>query len=93
MFAVAKQKSQIHKRIAQNPEMYQIGSVNFFGVNYFILADLKNLLKELDEWTRSRIRTVTWKRWKKVRTRFENLKQAGLEEEKAWLWTNKRLGY
>jgi len=32
-------------------------------VNYFKLADMKNLLKELDEWTRSRIRMVTWKRF------------------------------
>jgi len=34
-------------------------------VNYFKLADMKTLLVELDEWTRSRIRRVTWKRWKR----------------------------
>lgn len=62
-------------------------------VNYFKLADMKNLLKELDEWTRSRIRMVTWKRWKRVRTRFENLKRAGIEEERAWMWANTRKGY
>lgn len=62
-------------------------------VNYFKLADMKNILKELDEWTRSRIRMVTWKRWKKVRTRFENLKRAGLDEKRAWMWANTRKGY
>ena len=62
-------------------------------VNYFKLADMKYLLKELDEWTRSRIRTVTWKRWKKIRTRFENLKRAGLGKEQAWMWANTRKGY
>jgi len=62
-------------------------------VNYFKLADMKNTLKELDEWTRSRIRMVTWKRWKKIRTRFENLKRAGLDERRAWMWTNTRKGY
>ncbi len=31
-------------------------------VNYFKLADMKQALKELDKWTRSRIRMVTWKR-------------------------------
>jgi len=62
-------------------------------VNYFKLADMKNALKELDEWTRSRIRMVTWKRWKKIRTRFENLKRAGLDEERAWMWANTRKGY
>ncbi len=62
-------------------------------VNYFKLADMKQALKELDKWTRSRIRMVTWKRWKKIRTRFENLKRAGLDEERAWMWANTRKGY
>jgi len=61
--------------------------------NYFKLADAKNLLKELDEWLRSRIRMVTWKRWKKIRTRFENLKKTGIKEEQAWMWANTRKGY
>jgi group II intron reverse transcriptase/maturase len=61
--------------------------------NYFKRADAKNLLKGLDEWLRSRIRMVTWKRWKRIRTRFENLKRAGLDEERAWMWANTRKGY
>lgn len=62
-------------------------------VNHFRLADMKKLLKEMDEWTRSRIRMITWKRWKRVRTRFKNLKRAGLDEERAWMWANTRKGY
>jgi RNA-directed DNA polymerase len=62
-------------------------------INYFKLADAKNLIRELDEWIRSRIRMVTWKRWKKVRTRFENLKRLGIKEEQAWMWANTRKGY
>lgn len=62
-------------------------------INYFKLADAKNLIRELDEWIRSRIRMVTWKRWKKVRTRFENLKRLGIKEEQAWRWANTRKGY
>ena len=62
-------------------------------VNHFRLADMKNLLKEMDEWTRSRIRMITWKRWKRVRTRFKNLKRVGLDEERAWMWANTRKGY
>ena len=61
--------------------------------NYFKLADAKNTLKALDEWLRSRIRMVTWKRWKKIRTRYTNLKRAGLDEEQAWRWANTRKGY
>ncbi|MFY9322935.1 MAG: group II intron reverse transcriptase/maturase [Syntrophomonadaceae bacterium] len=62
-------------------------------INYFKLADAKKLLQRLDEWIRSRIRMVIWKRWKKVRTRFENLKRLGIKEEQAWMWANTRKGY
>jgi group II intron reverse transcriptase/maturase len=62
-------------------------------MNYFKLADAKRLIQGLDEWIRSRIRMATWKRWKKVRTRFVNLKRLGVEVEKAWMWANTRKGY
>lgn len=62
-------------------------------VNYFKLADMKKLMQQLDEWTRSRIRMVTWKRWKRVRTRFTNLRKLGVDEERAWMWANTRKGY
>ena len=62
-------------------------------VNYFKLADMKRILKPLDEWMRSRIRMVIWKRWKKVKTRFTNLRKLGLDEERARRWANTRKGY
>ncbi len=62
-------------------------------MNYFKLADAKNLLASLDEWIRRRIRMVTWKRWKRTKTRFENLKRAGIDRERAWMWANTRKGY
>ena len=62
-------------------------------INYFKLADAKNLVLRLDEWIRSRIRMITWKQWKRVRTRFANLKGLGIKEEKAWMWANTRKGY
>jgi RNA-directed DNA polymerase len=61
--------------------------------NYFKQADAKKILKELDKWIRSRIRMVTWKRWKKIRTRFVNLKRLGINKEQAWMWANTRKGY
>ena len=52
-------------------------------VNYFKLADMKKLLKEIDEWTRRRIRMVYWKQWKKIKTKYRMLKALGLEDWKA----------
>jgi len=62
-------------------------------MNYFKLADAKNLIRGLDEWIRSRIRMVTWKSWKRIRTRFKNLKRLGIKERQAWMWANTRKGY
>ena len=62
-------------------------------MNYFKLADAKSLIQRLDEWIRSRIRMVVWKRWKRIRTRFENLKRLGIDVEQAWMWANTRKGY
>jgi len=62
-------------------------------MSYFKLADAKKLLEGLDEWVRRRIRMVTWKRWKRIRTRGTNLIRAGIDKEQAWKWANTRKGY
>ncbi len=62
-------------------------------VNYFKLADMKKLMEALDQWLRRRLRMVTWKRWKKARTRYANLKKAGIPDWQALQWAYTRLGY
>jgi len=62
-------------------------------VNYFKLADMKGLLKELDEWTRRRLRACIWKTWKRIKTRFECLFKLGIPKDKAWEFANTRKGY
>lgn len=61
-------------------------------VNYFRMADMKNLLQDNDKWLRHRIRAIHWKQWKKVKTKFKELKKLGVEEEKAWICANMRNG-
>ncbi|WP_414153260.1 group II intron maturase-specific domain-containing protein, partial [Pectinatus frisingensis] len=51
-------------------------------VQYFRLADMKGMLREIDKWVRNRIRLIYWKQWKRIRTRFEKLKQFGIEARK-----------
>lgn len=62
-------------------------------VNYFKLADMKNLLIETDKWYRRRIRMVIWKQWKRIRTRFNNLIKLGLNRCQAYMFANTRKGY
>ena len=61
-------------------------------VNYFGMADMKRLLQSNDGWLRHRIRAIYWKQWKKVKTKFKELKKLGVEEERAWICANMRNG-
>ena len=61
-------------------------------VNYFGMADMKQLLVRNDEWLRHRIRAIYWKQWKKVKTKFKELQKLGVEKEKAWICANMRNG-
>lgn len=45
--------------------------------NYFSLAGYKGPIDEWDGWLRRRIRMCIWKAWKRVRTRYSNLKRLG----------------
>ena len=62
-------------------------------IEYFKLAEMKNVLRELDEWLRRRIRMCYWKQWKKIKTKHGNLVKLGIENHKAWEFANTRKGY
>ena len=62
-------------------------------VNYYKLADMKKLLESTDEWMRRRIRMVFWKKWKRIRTKYRNLRKLGMSHEKAYMTANSRRGY
>ena len=62
-------------------------------VNYFGIADMNTLAKNLDKRLRRRIRMVIWKTWKRIRTRFKNLRKLGLDKSQAWQFANTRKGY
>ena len=39
------------------------------------------------------IRTVVWKQWKKIKTKFTNLIRLGIDKAKAWEWVNTGRSY
>ncbi len=53
-------------------------------LNYFGIADISKITKELDKWIRRRIRMCFWKQWKKIKTKYDNLRKLGVEKYKAW---------
>lgn len=62
-------------------------------VNYFKIANMKNIVQELDQWIRRRIRMCYWKQWKKIKTKHDNLVKLGIENYKAWEFANTRKSY
>ena len=62
-------------------------------IEYFKLADMKNLLKGIDEWARRRIRAIYWKQWKKIKTKYRMLKAIGCEHWRAKELACSRKGY
>ena len=96
--SVAKMKDKVRELTKRNNgwgNEYRARKLTQFvrgWVNYFLLADMKGLLRETDEWLRHKIRTIYWKQWKKVKTKFKELKKLGVGEEKAWICANMRNG-
>lgn len=57
-------------------------------VNYFKLAKAKSNMQKLDEMVRTRLRIMTWRRWKRIRTKVINLVRLGIERSRAHMWGN-----
>ena len=87
--SVAKMKNKIRELTDRNNGMSNAKREEKYQqfvrgwVNYFKLADMKNLLKDTDEWARGRIRAVYWKQWKKIKTKYRMLKALGMDHWKA----------
>ena len=62
-------------------------------VNYFRIANMKNVLEKLDKRLRTRIRVIIWKQWKKTKTRCDALVKLGMPFELAFNCANTRKSY
>ncbi len=62
-------------------------------LQYYGVGKMKMFILRLDQWLRSRIRQLIWKRWKKVKTRFRQLMKLGMTKEQAKTNANTRKGY
>jgi RNA-directed DNA polymerase len=60
---------------------------------YYALSDTKSVFRELEEWTRRRLRMCVWKQWKQPKTKVRKLLSLGVPEQKAYEWGNSRKKY
>jgi len=61
-------------------------------IGYFRLAAAKQRCEELDGWIRRRLRMCLWKQWKRVRTRYRELRALGVPEFVVHQMANARRG-
>lgn len=71
----------------------RLNQINVGWINYYEVAKCKGLTEKLDIWIRQRLRMCLWKRWKKVKTRYKNLKKLGCTHYQAIKYANTRKGY
>jgi hypothetical protein len=58
----------------------------------FALAETPSIFKNLEGWMRRRLRMCLWKQWKRVRTRYRELRALGLPEWVVHEFANARKG-
>ena len=71
--------------------MYNLGID--IGGTFIKYALVDEAYKIMDKWIKLRLRMYIWKQWKKVKTRYKNLKKLGLNHYQAIKFANTRKGY
>ncbi|MGI9862771.1 group II intron reverse transcriptase/maturase [Moorella naiadis] len=61
-------------------------------VGYFALAETPSTFQKIEGWLRRRLRMCLWKQWKRVRTRYRELRALGLPEWVVHEFANARKG-
>jgi len=46
-------------------------------IGYFALAETPSVVDDLEEWVRRRLRLCLWRQWRRVRTRYRELRKVG----------------
>jgi len=91
-----KKLKQLTKRswsISLDNRIKQLNYLIRGWVNYFRIANMKNVLIGIDERLRTRIRVIIWKQWKKSKTKYKALIKLGLEPNIAYSCANARKSY
>lgn len=79
--------------VAMEYRLHKLTQLMRGWVQYYKMASMKNIMKEMDQWIRRRLRAIRWKEWKKIRSKQDNLIKLGIDNSKAWEYANSRKKY
>ena len=81
------------RSISLDERLLKLKQLIYGWINYFRIADMKMLMKEIDHWIRRKLRVIIWKQWKKIRKRYTSLRKLGISHRDAYVTSNSRRGY
>ena len=84
----SRKRCQSIKPSLERIKVYARGWLNYYGI-----ASMKSNMNDVNGWLYHRIRMCIWKQWKRVRTRYRNLRVMGVPKDLAWKAANSRRGY
>jgi RNA-directed DNA polymerase len=76
------------KDIVKEINQTTVGWINYYGVGL-----MKIFIRDTAQWLNHRLRQLIWKRWKKTKTKYYQLRRLGIAYEEAWKVANTRKGY
>ena len=86
--AKCKFKTRSSNPTSEKSKILKLDAIIRGWVNYFKIANAKSTMQKIDEMVRSRLRIMTWRKWKRIRTKVVNLMNLGIERSKAYMWGN-----
>lgn len=76
------------EEIAKEINQVTVGWINYYGIGL-----MKSFIKSMTQWLNHRLRQLIWKRWKKIWTKYRQLRRLGIWHDEAWKVANSRKGY
>ena len=81
------------RSISLDERFLKLKQLIYGWVNYFKIADMKGILKSIDENIRRKVRVIIWKQWKNIKKRYTSLRKLGQNHYNAYMTANCRRGY
>ena len=81
------------RSVSLDERLLKLKQLIYGWVNYFRIADMKVLMREIDENVRRKVRVIIWKQWKKIKKRYSSLRKLGISHRDAYVTANSRRGY
>ena len=81
------------RSISLDDRLLRLKQLIYGWVNYFRIADMTILLRDIDGNIRRKLRVIIWKQWKKIKKRYACLRKLEITRRDAYVTANSRSGY